>query len=352
MSLSQAAAVGAAAPSSSARSATGSLAAETLAESVERVVVSPVFRTGPWDAQRMAQQRTVHQAHILLVSESDVCRSVLAAAALRQLLAEAGLAEAVVVDTCGTRPYNLGEEPEPNALVAAEALGLLQPHSAAASSSGGSGGSEAQQAGGSPPQPHRARLFTAAEDMVGADLVLVMDKYTAGDVMREVSSFDLVNRSQPLTYKVRRLGEFCDWAPPQPPPGAGAAAAAAAAAAAPPPEYGSEGDELDIEDPLYGNVGGDDEARAVLRTARAILRCCQGLVAFLSHLRDQQSQLHQAQLSAGSGGEVGAAQDPAAAAMTTLGPALRAHLTDMAPAAWLAPPMLSPRVDREQLPDF
>lgn len=71
----------------------------------------------------------------------------------------------------------------------------------------------------------------------------------------QVSSFDLVNRSQPLTYKVRRLGEFCDWVPPQP-----SASDVAAAVAAPPPEYGSEGDELDIEDPLYGNLGGDEEA--------------------------------------------------------------------------------------------
>ncbi len=48
------------------------------------------------------------QAHILLVSESDVCRSVLAAAALRRLLAEAGLAEAVVVDTCVSRAHVTG----------------------------------------------------------------------------------------------------------------------------------------------------------------------------------------------------------------------------------------------------
>eukprot|EP00198_Chlamydomonas_reinhardtii_P004601 XP_001693937.1 predicted protein [Chlamydomonas reinhardtii] len=321
---------------------TGTLAAETLAESVERVVVSPVFRTGPWDAQRMAQQRAVHQAHILLVSESDACRSVLAAAALRRLLAEAGLAEAVVLDTCGTRPYNLGEEPEASALAAAEALGLMEPHSPSSPSSSANGG---------PQPPHRARLFSAAEDMVGADLVLVMDKYTAGDVMREVSSFDLVNRSQPLTYKVRRLGEFCDWVPPQP-----SASDVAAAVAAPPPEYGSEGDELDIEDPLYGNLGGDEEARAVLRTARAITRCCQGLVAFLSHLQaEQQQQLLQAQPSAGSvGSKEGAVQEGAVAATEggALGPALRAHLLGMAPAAWLAPPMLSPRVDREQLPAF
>lgn len=30
--------------------------------------------------------------------------------------------------------------------------------------------------------------------------------------------------------------------------------------------------------------------RAVLRTARAITRCCQGLVAFLSHLQAEQQQ--------------------------------------------------------------
>lgn len=77
----------------------------------------------------------------------------------------------------GTRPYNLGEEPEASALAAAEALGLMEPHSPSSPSSSANGG---------PQPPHRARLFSAAEDMVGADLVLVMDKYTAGDVMREV----------------------------------------------------------------------------------------------------------------------------------------------------------------------
>lgn len=63
----------------------------------------------------------------------------------------------------------------------------------------------------------------------------------------------------------------------------------------------------------------------------------------------------QAQPSAGSvGSKEGAVQEGAVAATEggALGPALRAHLLGMAPAAWLAPPMLSPRVDREQLPAF
>lgn len=62
----------------------------------------------------------------------------------------------------GTRPYNVGEGPEPAAEAAAATLGLTLP------------------------ADHAARLFEPAEDIVRHDLLLVMDKFTAGDVMREV----------------------------------------------------------------------------------------------------------------------------------------------------------------------
>ncbi len=61
----------------------------------------------------------------------------------------------------------------------------------------------------------------------------------------QVSSFDLVNRTSQFSFKVRRLGEFL--------PGTSAIRGPAAT------QIGSEGEELDIEDPLYGNVGGEEE---------------------------------------------------------------------------------------------
>ncbi len=67
-------------------------------------------------------------------------------------------------DPQGTRPYNVGEGPEPAAVAAAATLGLALP------------------------PDHAARLFEPADDIVRHDLLLVMDKYTAGDVMREVGA--------------------------------------------------------------------------------------------------------------------------------------------------------------------
>jgi len=40
--------------------------------------------------------------------------------------------------------------------------------------------------------PYMAQQFCPAEDIVAADLVLVMDKYTAADVLREVSVLQVV----------------------------------------------------------------------------------------------------------------------------------------------------------------
>ncbi len=61
-----------------------------------------------------------------------------------------------------TRDYNIGEGPEASVLAAAHELGLVLPEGIT------------------------ARLFDHERDIVAYDLVLVMDKFTAADVMREV----------------------------------------------------------------------------------------------------------------------------------------------------------------------
>ncbi|GIL73462.1 hypothetical protein Vretimale_17671 [Volvox reticuliferus] len=290
---------------------------QQLTESVERLVVEPVIRTAPWDEGRLREQEQKPQACILLISESDVCRTVLAAASLREMLVEEGLEGRVEISTCGTRPYNLDEGPEPAATAAVEALGLEAP------------------------VEHTARLFDPAHDIVSYDLLLVMDKYTAGDVMREVSSFELINRTTQFSHKVRRLGEFL-----------GASATHGSGAI---PQYGGEADELDIEDPLYGNVGGEEEEQAVMRVARAIWEACRGLVRFLRELEQQQQQE-----SVRSGGGVGGGllgseelEEPVTGtAAGALGPALREKVRTLGPTSWLSPPMLSPRVDLNSVPQF
>lgn len=66
-----------------------------------------------------------------------------------------------------TRDYAIGEAPEPSAVAAAESFGCeIQPGFA-------------------------ARKFDYEQDTVNFDLVLVMDKFTAGDVMREVLAHPL-----------------------------------------------------------------------------------------------------------------------------------------------------------------
>ncbi|GIL49691.1 hypothetical protein Vafri_5981 [Volvox africanus] len=165
------------------------------------------------------------------------------------MLVAEGLEGRVEIGTCGTRPYNLGEGPEPAAVAALEALGLEAP------------------------EEHTARLFDPAYDIVSYDLLLVMDKYTAGDVMREVSSFELINRTTHFSEKVRRLGEFL--------------APLATHGSAAVSQYGGEADELDIEDPLYGNVGGEEEEQAVMRVARMVWEACRGLVTLLRELEQQ-----------------------------------------------------------------
>lgn len=354
----------------------------SVQESVERLVVNPVFRAAPWDEERLKEHEQDPRVHVLLVSESDVCRSVLAAALLRQELQAAGLEGAVRIDTCGTRPYNVGEGPEPAAEAAAATLGLTLP------------------------ADHAARLFEPAEDIVRHDLLLVMDKFTAGDVMREVSSFDLVNRDQQFSYKVRRLGEFrAGKALPgaiaaagaqQPSGGHGQAQATAHVGGSGLTGAGLAGfgggdgsdESLDVEDPLYGNWGGEEEQRAVLQAAEDMREACRGLVALLAELRDQL----QAELQEGGHGEGQEAEEEGAAASSVglygqedvacelplpgekpvcsgddmgvegdwgaeeggkgpgqggallpLGPRLRARVQGMGVAPWLVPPMLSPR---------
>ncbi len=97
---------------------------------------------------------------------------------------------------------------------------------------------------------------------------------TAAHCTRQVSSFDLVNRDKQFSYKVRRLGEFR----------AGTALLGAAAASGQQPGGGhaqahahvggselagaglagfgggdGSDESLDVEDPLYGNWGGEEE---------------------------------------------------------------------------------------------
>lgn len=49
-------------------------------------VVSPVFRSTPWEAEKEKEASSADVVRLLFVSESNVCRSVLAEATMNDLL--------------------------------------------------------------------------------------------------------------------------------------------------------------------------------------------------------------------------------------------------------------------------
>ncbi|KAK9821492.1 hypothetical protein WJX74_002157 [Apatococcus lobatus] len=193
-----------------------------------RATVQPVFRSTPREGTEGEEAQS--HGRLLFVSESNVCRSVLAEAFLRRMISTAGLAEKVSIESKACRDYNIGDPPDPAVLRAAAEIGLnLQDGKV-------------------------AELFDPSRDIGVYDMVLVMDKFTASDVLREVSIFDTIHKENSYTSKVRRLGEFH--------PGL--------------IEKGAS-DDQDIADPLYGNTGGPEEQVAVQEVAEVVNQACNGL---------------------------------------------------------------------------
>eukprot|EP01025_Chloroclados_australasicus_P063031 TRINITY_DN8311_c0_g1_i2.p2 TRINITY_DN8311_c0_g1~~TRINITY_DN8311_c0_g1_i2.p2 ORF type:complete len:287 (-),score=39.64 TRINITY_DN8311_c0_g1_i2:426-1286(-) len=233
---------------------------------VSNVVVQPKFRSTPWKKQ---QQGDDDQVRILFVSESNVCRSVFAELFTKQLLKEYEMDNVIEVASKGSRDYNVGEGAENVVLEVTKEFGLDA-------------------------STHVARKFDAEADIVSSDLVLVMDKFTAADVLREVTVYDTIDKEGGYSKKVRKLGGFVQ---------------------------GKESslDENDIDDPLYGNIGGDVEKEAVRTTAKTIRIECISLVQFLFSLKEK-----------GNGQE-------------NLKNSLKEVITSREMLEWLVPPMLQSR---------
>ena len=60
---------------------------------------------------------------VLFVCTGNICRSPTAEAIFRKLASEAGLADAILADSAGTRGYHIGEPPDPRAQAAAAKRG-------------------------------------------------------------------------------------------------------------------------------------------------------------------------------------------------------------------------------------
>jgi len=85
---------------------------------------------------------------LCFVCLGNICRSPTAEGVMRKLVAEAGLADAIVIDSAGTGGYHVGESPDPRTCEAAARRGI--------------------------DLAHEARQFTRA-DLERFDLVLAMD---------------------------------------------------------------------------------------------------------------------------------------------------------------------------------
>ncbi|MGH9070916.1 MAG: low molecular weight protein-tyrosine-phosphatase [Acidimicrobiales bacterium] len=179
---------------------------------------------------------------IAMVCLGNICRSPMAAAVATEMVARAGLADRISVESFGTAGYHRGEGINPGAAAALQRRGW-------------------------PSEGHRARRITPA-DVQTADLLLVADHSNLADVRR-------LARNDQDRAKVRLLRSFdpaCD-------PSAGAAHGSAGAAhGSAGSAHGSAGaaSDLEVPDPWGGNARDFDQALDLIEGA------CAGLVAHLA----------------------------------------------------------------------
>lgn len=194
---------------------------------VSSTVVQPVFRSTPWDEEAKDAAAGGSGARILFVSESNVCRSVLAEATMRDLLEAHEMLDVVACESRGSKDYNVGDPPDATLQRVATELELryvyaivyapCQHGSCDLSSTTSCRACRMARASvwvlelrcvvSCPcPEHHHmherrncrlpegaaAKQFDHERDIVAFDLVLVMDKFCAADVLREVSDTSTV----------------------------------------------------------------------------------------------------------------------------------------------------------------
>ena len=115
--------------------------------------------------------------HILFICLGNICRSPMAEAIMRHLIAQAGLGDHITVDSVGVGSWHIGQAPHPGTQDVLRLHGI--------------------------PFAGAARQITAA-DIAGADYLIAMDR-------ENVAGVRALDRSGAVTAKLRRLLEF---APP------------------------------------------------------------------------------------------------------------------------------------------
>ncbi|CAM6035848.1 unnamed protein product [Sphagnum compactum] len=189
--------------------------------------VNPSFRVSPF-LQRSVDQASDSKLRILFLSEGNVCRSIFAEAIFSHLIQDQDLQDSIECTSKASKDYNVGEAPDARAVEVAQELGLQLREGAV------------------------ARVFDCTSDIVLFDLLLVMDKFNASDVLKEVTVYEAIDKEGRYSYKVRRLGEFCRKRTVE-----------------------------DIDDPLYGNMGGPEELELLREVYQDLQDSCEGLLQFL-----------------------------------------------------------------------
>jgi protein-tyrosine phosphatase len=146
---------------------------------------------------------------VVFVCLGNICRSPTAEGVMRRLVREAGLEEAIEVDSAGTGGWHVGSPPDPRALAAARARGITLDGS--------------------------ARQFSA-DDFDDFDLVVAMDR-------SNLRALRALARSEEERSGVRLLREFD-------------------------PQSAAEEDP-EVPDPYYGAPGGFDEVLDLVQRADA-----------------------------------------------------------------------------------
>ena len=255
------------------------------------VVENVAFRVTMEDAQAAEAAESRSTLRILIVSESGVCRGPLAAAAFTAAAQERGLNAAVECSAAASRDYNEGGPAEPAAISAAECLGWTIP------------------------ADYTVDCFLPANDLVRYDLLLVVDKFTAADVLREASVFDTIYLEAGYSGKVRCLGDFHPTFFQNMISASGTTTSSSSSSA---------DRTFEIDDPLYGNIGGIEEIEAVMDAAEDIQLCCDGVAEWLVGLRDARG-------------------DDSSTEGGSLRNAVAGWLENAEGIEWMRPPLLSPR---------
>lgn len=221
-------------------------AKDTREWDVSSVTVKPQFRDAS-HVEEEAQEDDTDAAwlHVAVVSESGLCRAPLGAALLRKALGrwanhvDSMSNEKVQVHARASKTHCSGLEMERDAKELGDRRDVLWQ-----------------------PQDGRAKPIQSVSKY---DLVLVVDKYALEDVMRDAAVDDLARKAERggtlLSTRVRLLGEYAT---------------------------DTTHRQKDVEDPLYGNAGGETQRKALEKAAEHLEDACNGVARLLQEMVDRE----------------------------------------------------------------